>query len=126
MSSCIVLYRKRGKAKPQIGVVPVYGNSGRKIIDYKFLPHSGVANLVDNTLQNMGIKGVLQTNAETHYDITNRVRTTIFFVQCKNIVSSTKEIVWVPLSTLRLKASINSDMLTRLNTFVNNPTSYLG
>lgn len=124
MNSQIILYKKRGKSKPLIGVVPVYGASGRKIIDYKPLPFNGVESFVEPTLENLGIRSVLNTTQESHYSMLYRVRIGIFFVQCKNNICNTKSIVWVPITTLRLRSSISSDTLTRINTFVNNPTSY--
>lgn len=124
MNSQIILYKKRGKSKPLVGVRPVYGASGRKILDYELIPFKGVEGFVEPTLDNLGVRGVVKITNESHYSMLYRVRISMFFAQCKNNICNTKSIVWVPINTLRLRSSISSDTLTRINTFVNNPTSY--
>lgn len=124
MISQIVPYKRRGKTKPLIGVQPIYGNSGRKILDYKLIPFQGVESSVEPTLANMGIGNTIGVKAQTRYDLTSKGRITTFFALCKNTICTTKEIVWVPLSVLRMRSTISSDTLTIINTFVNNPTSY--
>lgn len=120
----IIPYKRRGKTKPLIGVQPIYSRSGRKIVDYTLVPFRGVESSVEPTLSNIGIKGCVRVTAQTRYDLSSKGRITTFFALCKNNICTTKEIVWVPLSILRMRSTISSDTLTIINTFVNNPTSY--
>lgn len=125
MKARIVLYRRRGKAKPLIGVEPIYGVSGRKIVDYKLHDYNnGAEHLLLKTLANMGINNTIQHTKEVGYSLSDKTRITTFYVQCKNNSSTNRTNCWVALDTLRQKSTISSDVLSKLSMFVQNPSSY--
>lgn len=124
MKSRIVLYRRRGNAKPMIGVKPIYGESGRKLIDYELHGYNGVDILLIKTLANMGINNTLQSTKEVGYSLSDKARMATFYVQCKNNSSTNRINCWVTLDTLKKKSTISSDVLSKISMFVQNPSSY--
>jgi hypothetical protein len=125
MTGYLVPYRKRGRGKPQVAVKPIYGASGRKIVDYELIGYDHATDsLINPLLLNLGMGSAIRTGSQSFYSSLDKGRKNIFYAQCKHIVYSTKDIVWVTVSMLYVKSSLNSGVLGRLDMYVNNPSSY--